>query len=395
MSMRCSVCGFDHKNLVIDFKDIPLCDALKHSKQEAIQVTKYPVEVVNCPSCGHAELIIKPPEEEIYSNYTYRTSLSPTLDEHFDKYSVDLISLYQKTNGEHPELNFLDIGGNDGVLANKLARKGHKTYIVDPSPTALLCDKNITVINNYFDDTQAELLKEEVGQFSLITCNNCLANIRDLTRFAKNASSLLKSNGIICIETGYIKHQIETKTIEMINHEHYHYFSINSLKKLFGQYGVSLCKWEFIKTKGGSIRFWGIKDNGNKNNEQSVQLPNEELNSNSLQEYISLRKKEISNITRGKQISFFGSSAGSTILTYVFGLENQVSEVIDDNESRHGKYMPGTGARVISPSSWYKQDDQVCINFAWRFGGMIKSRHSQNKDNNHRIVDIIESSDKK
>ena len=78
-------------------------------------------------------------------------------------------------------------------------------------------------------------------------------------------------------------------------------------------------------------------------------MPNEELNSNSLQEYISLRKKEISNITRGKQISFFGSSAGSIILTYVFGLENQVSEVIDDNESRHGKYMPGTGARVLAP----------------------------------------------
>ena len=94
-------------------------------------------------------------------------------------------------------------------------------------------------------------------------------------------------------------------------------------------------------------------------------------------------------------MTYFGSSAGSTILTYVFGLQDKVKEVIDDNESRHGKYMPGTGARVISASSWYKQDDDVCINFAWRFGSMIRSRHSNNKGNNHRIVDIIVSSDKK
>ena len=106
-----------------------------------------------------------------------------------------------------------------------------------PSPTALLADKKIEVINTYFEEKQAEMLIKNVGQFDLITCNNCIANIRDLKGFAKNASSLLRTNGIICIETGYINTQILSRTIEMINHEHYHYFSINSIKELFKPHG--------------------------------------------------------------------------------------------------------------------------------------------------------------
>ena len=391
--MKCSVCDFEHENQVINFGQIPLCDALKDSSEDAKLVTSYAVEVVKCPKCGHSELVVKPPEEEIYSNYTYRTSLSPTLEEHFAQYSESLLKFLSKSMAIN-DIKFLDIGGNDGVLAKKMCERNIKAYIVDPSPTALLADKKIEVINTYFEKSQAELLLKKVGKFELITCNNCIANIRDLKSFAKNASSLLKANGIICIETGYINSQVQTKTIEMINHEHYHYFSINSIKELFKPHGVKILKWDLIETKGGSIRVYGIKENGEpKKSELNIEIPNEELKSKELSDYIELRRREIAKIVNEKVI-YFGS-AGSTISIYVFGLQDKVKEVIDDNESRHGKYMPGTGARVISASSWYKQDDDVCINFAWRFGSMIRSRHSNNKGNNHRIVDIIVSSDKK
>ena len=259
-----------------------------------------------------------------------------------------------------------------------------------------MADKKIEVINTYFEEKQAALLLEKVGQFDLITCNNCIANIREIKSFAKNASSLLRDNGIICIETGYINSQIQSRTIEMINHEHYHYFSINSIKELFKPHGVKILKWELIETKGGSIRVYGIKENGEpeKSNLNS-ELPSEELKSKELADYIESRKREIAKIVDKKKVTYFGSSAGSTILTYVFGLEGNVKQVVDDNDSRHGEHMPGTGAEVISPSTWYQGDDEICINFAWRFGDMIRSRHSHNKGKDHKIVDIIVSSEEK
>jgi len=394
--MKCSVCDFEHENQVIDFGQIPLCDALKESSEDAKLVTSYAVEVVKCPECGHSELVVKPPEEEIYSHYTYRTSLSPTLEEHFAKYSASLLETFEQINGKQDDIRFLDIGGNDGVLAKKISDKNIKAYIVDPSPTALLADNRIEVINTYFEEKQAEMLIKNVGQFDLVTCNNCIANIRDLKGFAKNASSLLRTNGIICIETGYINNQILSRTIEMINHEHYHYFSINSIKELFQPHGVKILKWEFIETKGGSIRIYGIKqDAETEESEFNIDIPNEDLKSKELSDYIELRRRQIAKIVDEKKVTYFGSSAGSTILTYVFGLEGNVRQVVDDNDSRHGQHMPGTGAQVISPATWYKDDDEICINFAWRFGDMIRSRHSNNKCTNHKIVDIIVSSDKK
>ena len=164
--MKCSVCDFEHENQVINFGQIPLCDALKDSSEDAKLVTSYAVEVVKCPKCGHSELVVKPPEEEIYSNYTYRTSLSPTLEEHFGKYSESLLEIFERINGSLNDIKFLDIGGNDGVLAKKMCEKNIKAYIVDPSPTALLADKKIEVINTYFEKSQAELLLKKVGNLS-------------------------------------------------------------------------------------------------------------------------------------------------------------------------------------------------------------------------------------
>ena len=63
--------------------------------------------------------------------------------------------------------------------------------------------------------------------------NNCLANIRDLHSFARNVFKLLEDDGILSIETGYLPLQATNRAIEMINHEHYHYFSLRSIIQLF------------------------------------------------------------------------------------------------------------------------------------------------------------------
>ena len=46
LRMKCSVCDFAHNNQVINFGQIPLCDALKESSEDAKLVTSYAVEVV-------------------------------------------------------------------------------------------------------------------------------------------------------------------------------------------------------------------------------------------------------------------------------------------------------------------------------------------------------------
>jgi len=386
--MSCSVCKSSKQEIVLDLGAIPLCDDISDTLSEARITPSYEVRILRCDACDHCELEHKPPEDYIYSTYTYRTSLSPTLNEHFSLYASSLIAEYiNKPTNDHG-VNFVDIGGNDGVLANIMRLKGFNTSVIDPSPSAIYCNENIYVYNEYLTEELVQRYLQENGKAHLVTCNNCIANIRDLKGFALCLSTLLDDDGLLCIETGYIQNQLQSRTLEMINHEHYHYFSIHSLRKLFRQCGLHMVRFEFINTKGGSLRFYARK--GIASDCDKSAAPVEILNIDKFNSYMTHRRIELSKLIQDKKVDFFGASAGTTILAYFFRLESFVRVVVDDNESRHQKFMPGTGAKIISPKEWYENPGEYCINFAWRFGNLIRSRHAHNLPQDYLIIDIIE-----
>ena len=382
--MDCTICGSNDITVITDFGEVPLCDNFSEDQRTAIETPRFPIKIIQCNKCTHSELTVKPPEELIYSNYTYRTSLSPLLDKHFDGYARKIKETAPSLTPDHSQ-NFLDIGGNDGVLAKKMLNYGYKTFVADPSPTSKFCDGEINLINTYFTSEVAKRLVESQGKMDIVSCNNCIANIRNLHGFAEAISIALKDDGYVFIETGYIHEQIKSKTAEMLNHEHYHYFSIKSMAYLFEQYGIKIVDHEMIQTKGGSFRFIGKKskeDNNKIINEEGIE--NEAFN-----KYICSRKKVIRELAEQDSIAFFGSSAGSTILAYLFGINDKINYIVDDNETRHGFFMPGNGAQVISPKEWYSKKGKTCINLAWRFGDMIRAKHEKELPHNYSIEDII------
>ena len=150
-----------------------------------------------------------------------------------------------------------------------------------------------------------------------------------------------------------------------------------------------------IPTKGGSLRYVASKAKFKKicTSKESDYLyelnQNENLNLEQFNEYIESTKNKIFNITKNKKVVGFGSSAGTTILQYLLNLEDKVSFIVDDNETRHNFFMPGTSLKVFSPDEWYANPGDICINFAWRFGDMIREKHLNNLPNGYEIIDVI------
>ena len=389
--MGCSICGSLKQLEILDFGPIPLCDNIKSTEEEALHVERFSVKVLNCNNCGHSELEEKAPEELIYKNYTYRTSFSPILDEHFSLYANKIEELYKLKVITKKYPSFLDIGGNDGVLASIMSSKGFKTSVIDPSPAAEFCAGNISLYNSYLTPKIVDQFLDENGPADIISCNNCIANIRDLKIFAESISIALSEGGLLFIETGYLKHQLENRTAEMVNHEHYHYFTIGSLVKLFSGVGISIINWSFIKTKGGSIRCVGIKSANSK--KTIPPIIDETLDAGEFLAFINERKINLKNLIQGRDIDCFGSSAGTTILCYLFELDKLVTRVVDDNKSRHGKYMPGTGAQIIGPETWYKDPKLVTVNCAWRFGKLISEKHRLKLPEWSKFIDVISLKD--
>jgi len=377
---------------VLDLGEIPLCDDLKDCRDDARCMKLYPINVHQCDSCKHCELSYKVDESLIYSEYLYKSSDSLTLQEHFKGYFEDVNSFC--THKETKDLKCIDIGGNDGLCAKVFSDHGWEAHVLDPSPSINYCDKSIIPHRGYLTKMLAKEIVNQTRCFDLVVSNNCIANIRDLNSFVESLAILLKPGGIVSIETGYLPEQLKNMAIEMVNHEHYHYFSVESMKQLLHQHGITLIASSVNSSKGGCIRFIGINDADSKSQpldsrtEHSHKVDDMAQICTETMRLVLKNKQAIKELLLDKEVVAFGACAGTTILTHIYELQDAYSKIYDDNETRHNKYMPGSGACISDAKNWYQDPGEICLNLAWRYGDMIRKNHSSSLPKDYPIIDI-------
>jgi SAM-dependent methyltransferase len=390
MSINCTVCGSTSQSTKVNYGPVPLCDDFQDTEKEAKNASAFAISVVTCPNCNHSELLEKPPEDIIYANYKYFSSNSPDLDSHFTNYASWIVN----TLGVPPGSMHIDVGCNDGLLLSKSRDLGLNTAGIDPSPAALdAAKKGLDIVQGY-------LSKDIVDQNGLanradvITCNNVIANIRDLLDFGHCISSMLKEGGYFVIETLHYPTLLQKNVYEMVNHEHYHYFSVDSVVVFLKSIGLRLISCDHVPTKGANARWVAQKLSGGDAPKPIIDpiLADAEAGASPesfMNDLESARKsiKSLINEVNGKgPVAGFGSSAGTTILKYILGLQDKTEFLVDDNPSRHGLYAPGSGIPIISPAEYYSREPALTVIFAWRFGQIIATKHTSKVGAEHKFV---------
>jgi methylation protein EvaC len=386
MIKHCSACGFDS---LVDFFNlgfIPVCDDFRLDEHESLNLRRVPLSTLLCRNCFHFELNHKEDCRDLYSNYLYRSSHSSDLDSHFTNYVNYLKSLFP-AGLSSLSAPVLDVGCNDGILLRKIGEIFGATelYGVDPSPACLEVGNNIRVFQDFFS---SDLIRREnfAQKFELIVSNNTFANIEDITTFFSCLKNCLSKDGFLIIETGYGPLTLINEVWDMVNHEHYHYFSLKSLEALAYRNNMRLVDASIVETKGGSIRAVFCNFNSKANVRMSefgslatlerlmFRFPNviiERINYR-LQ---ALRADAQALLRSHSDLALIGASAGGTILVHLLGFDKTKVILLDDNASRHGRYLPGTSIRVRPFDDVVNFENLVIINLAWRFSEDILERH--------------------
>jgi 2-polyprenyl-3-methyl-5-hydroxy-6-metoxy-1,4-benzoquinol methylase len=391
MAIPCSVCGSRNSQPSVTYGPIPLCDAYAADRASAAAVRAYNVDAVTCRDCGHSELAEKPPEDEIYANYKYFSSNSPDLDEHFAGYAswiMDRLKL-------QPGATHMDVGCNDGMLLGKTQALGLRSMGIDPSPAAAhAAAKGLDVFHGYLNE-EVVSQRELDGVADVVSCNNVLANVRDLIGFGRCIDRMLKKDGAFVVETLHYPTLLRNRVFEMINHEHYHYFSVGSIGRYFSRLGLELVSCEHVATKGANMRCVARKVGRSGHGEPAkidpllsgteAHIAMEAFTRTLEDTRVSIRSMIDQARSRGP-IAGFGSSAGTTILMYLLGIPDQLDYLVDDNPSRHGFFAPGSGLPVISPADYYRSNPGLTIIFAWRFAEQIAKKHRQNLASTHDFI---------
>tara|TARA_B100001250_G_C19729974_1_gene757999 strand:- start:44 stop:1369 length:1326 start_codon:yes stop_codon:yes gene_type:complete len=394
---NCRCCGSKKLKRVISLGYQPLANNLLKNKNE--EYKEYPLELNVCEDCFNCQLSVAIDSKEMFSNYLYQSSTTKSFKEHF----INAAKKYIKEFKLDKESYIIDVGSNDGIGLKPFLDLGFKNIQgIEPAKNlADLANKNgINTFNGYLNEKALNPIKNGAD---LLLASNVFAHADDLRSMAESMKKLIKPDGKIVIEVQYLLNTIKDLTFDNIYHEHTNYWSVTSLNKFLNDLGLIVFDVEKIDTHGGSIRVY-ISQDQDINIKKSVNnfLKDEEnFGLKKISTYIefgkkieNLKKVFLENIKKLKDkypsIIGYGSPAkASTSLNY-FNVNNEIDFIIEDNELKHGKFIPGVKIPIVSKKN-LNNDNAIILVLAWNFFDEIKKNNSSLKNKFISIKDLEKS----
>lgn len=360
---KCRFCNSQIKTIFINLGETPLSNSFLKYEDLKLSEKKFPLKVLVCEECFLVQIQEFETPNKIFSEYAYFSSYSKSWLQHAENY-VNMIS---KRNNLGKDNFIIELASNDGYLLQFFKNKGIPVMGIEPAANIAKVaeEKGIKTIIDFFGEKLAKKLVNEGIKADLIIGNNVLAHVPDINDFVKGISILLKNNGTINIEFPHLLQLIKYNQFDTIYHEHFSYFSLHSVKKIFEFNNLKIFDVEEIPTHGGSLRIYAKhKANENfeiKNSVEKLLEKEKDFGLLDLSFYLEFSKKvESAKIKlidffynakqNKKKIVCYGAAAkGNTLLNYC-GIDREYVEyVVDKNSYKQGLYLPGSNLPIKDP----------------------------------------------
>ena len=394
LALNCRFCNQLLTNIFVDLGTSPLSNAfLKKEMLDNVE-KKFPLCAYVCDNCFLVQLPEFEKPENIFEDYAYFSSYSCTWLEHAKNY----VSMMIKKFGFNEKSLVLEIASNDGYLLQFFKEKNVPILGIEPALNVakVAKEKGIPTLTKFFSVDTANELRKEGKLADLIVGNNVLAHVPNLNEFVKGLKILLKSTGVITLEFPHILQLIQKNQFDTIYHEHFSYFSLLTLRKIFSFHGLIIFDVDEIPTHGGSLRIYvrhtendDIPINERINNllekEKQYELENISTYINFIKnvEKAKTKLQKFINCAResGKKIVCYGAAAkGNTLLNYCKIEKNFIDYVVDQNPYKQGLFLPGTHIPIKSPDEIQKTKPDYIIILPWNLKDEIMEQMKEVKD---------------
>lgn len=347
-------------------------NVLWESRQEAVNVSRGDIVLTFCTDCGHVFNTAYEPGLLDY-NCRYENSLqfSPRFQKYVSSLANRLIKSYDLTNK-----TIVEIGCGRGDFIRMLCNMGDNHGIgFDPSFDESEAAKNnghVSIIKDYFSPAYSHYKPD------MVCCRQVLEHIDKPTEFLSNIhesiGNRLQTQLFFEVPNGLF--MFRDMSIWDVIYEHCSYYCKHSLKTLFAKSGFEIYECEdifggqFLYLEAGAARDTKKSNLGVKNAR--------------MEEYIFSFKKKYDEITgqwseKLDQMNRQAASAavwgaGSKGITFLnsFGQNSCIEAIVDINPYKQGKFISGSGHKIISPEELAKTGIQKIITMNPMYSDEIK-----------------------
>jgi 2-polyprenyl-3-methyl-5-hydroxy-6-metoxy-1,4-benzoquinol methylase len=339
----------------------------------------YPLRVYVCESCLLVQLEEFESPEQIFTDYAYFSSFSESWLQHARAYVESAVERFRLNERSQ----VVEIASNDGYLLQYFAAKGIPALGIEPAANvaAAAVQKGIPTIIAFFSEAQAQELAAQGIRADLIVGNNVLAHVPKLNDFVRGLKVLLKPRGTITLEFPHVMRLIAEIQFDTIYHEHFSYFSLVAVERVFLRQELRIFDVEELPTHGGSLRISVC------HGEESERAPSQRVAElRAREEAFGLTRPEtyrafaekvrktkqklvdflVSKQREGKVVVGYGAPAkGNTLLNYCgIGL-HLLRFTVDRSPHKQGLFLPGTRIPICHPDKIRETTPDYLLILPW------------------------------
>jgi SAM-dependent methyltransferase len=369
---------------MVDLGKSPLCQTVLTAEELERGEVFYPLHVRVCERCWLAQIPELAAPEDIFTEYAYFSAYSDSWVEHARRYVDEMCERLSLG----PDSLVVELASNDGYLLQHFLPRGVPVLGVEPALNVAeaAVARGVETITEFFGAELGARLAAERGHADLVLGNNVLAQVPDINDFAAGVAALLAPGGTATFEFPHLAKLIEHLEYDTVYHEHFSYFSLHSIRSIFGAQGLDLVDVQELPSHGGSLRVFlrhaeaaeepapAVGAVLAQEDEQGLRDPDayarfadgvRESKRALLDLLIGLRRE-------GKQVVGYGAPGkGNTLLNYCGIRTDFLDYTVDRNPYKQGKFTPGTHIPIHPPERIAETQPDVIVILPWNLAREI------------------------
>jgi SAM-dependent methyltransferase len=397
----CRSCGTRLEHIFADLGSSPLANSNLREEDLGKPEPFYPLTVYVCDECLLVQLPESASPEEIFSDYVYFSSTSESWLRHARAYVESITE--RLALGESSQV--IELASNDGYLLQYFVERGIPVLGVEPAANvaATALERGIPTKVAFFGTETAQALRDEGVAADLVLGNNVLAHVPGLNDFVEGVRVLLKPEGTATFEFPHLLQLIEHTEFDTIYHEHFSYFSLLAVQRVFASHGLEVVDVEELRSHGGSLRLYvrhaGVEGPGGRveellARERAAGLDRLETYG-AFGEQVRATKRDLLEFLigarrEGKHVVGYGAPAkGNTLLNYCGVRGDFIDYVVDLSPHKQGLYLPGTRLPVYAPDRIAETRPDYVLILPWNLRDEIVKQMAHVRDWGGRFVTPI------
>ncbi len=353
---HCPSCHATHTKIIYSINNIPVQSCvLLDTEAEALEYPSRDLQLAACRTCG---FVFNPVFDEEIMDYTSKTEESQHFSGTFSRFAKKLAEeIAEKCDLEGKSV--LEIGcGKGDFLKEFCSLKPCKGLGIDPgyyeNKDRVDEDKsNVEFIVDYFGPEYKHL------ETDIIICRHTLEHVAKPAEFVKDIRDCIGNKKAVSVffETPDAERVFSEGAFWDIYYEHCNYFTRETHARLFRQQGFEVTALGLMYDDQ-YIYQYAIpsqnSDQGKTAEEGSLDQLHRQLLA--FPEKIQQVKDRWSNVVKeyhssGKRIAVWGGGSKCVAFLTTLGLKSEISWIVDINPFKQGKYVPGTGHKIVSPET--------------------------------------------